>query len=109
MTTDLNLVFHGLADPTRRSIVQSLLKQPRQSISEIAKPFKMSLVAISKHLKVLEKARLLQREKQGCFYYMSVRTEALQSAEEWLSQYQHFWDTRLDSLKNYLESPESEI
>ena len=106
ITTDLDLVFHSLADSTRRSIVQMLLEQPRLSVSEIAKPFKMSLVAISKHLKVLEKAQLLHRQKQGSFYYMSLNAEALQSAEEWLLQYQRFWNTRLDSLKNFIENTE---
>ena len=98
----LDLVFHALADATRRAILKSLSKQ-RLTVSEIAKPFRISLAAISKHLKVLERANLIEREKQGSFYYMKLNAEGLKTAEQWLEYYQQFWDTRLDALKQHLE------
>ncbi|MBA3581529.1 MAG: winged helix-turn-helix transcriptional regulator [Gammaproteobacteria bacterium] len=99
---NLDFVFQALADPTRRAILREISQQKR-SISEVARPFKMSLAAISKHLKVLERAGLLHREKQGCTYYISLNPDALQSAEEWMAYYQQFWTHNLRSLKNYLE------
>ena len=106
MTYDLNLIFHALADPTRRSIVARLSEQSL-TVSAIAQPFQISLAAISKHLKVLEKARLIQRRKQGSYYYFSFNAEALQTTEQWLAQYQRFWSDQLNSLKHHLEQEES--
>lgn len=103
---DLDLVFHALADPTRRVIVKDLARQER-SVSELAKPFRMSLVAVSKHLKVLEKARLVRRRRDGSFHYLRLNPEALQSADEWLRHYEQFWTQRLDALKQLLEQEES--
>ena len=99
---ELDLIFHALADQTRRAILEKLSKQ-RLTISETAKPFRMSLAAVSKHLKVLERAKLIEREKQGSFYIMRLNTEALLGAEEWLHHYRIFWDDRLESLKQRLE------
>jgi len=99
---DLDLVFRALADPTRRVILKDLARRER-SVSEVARPFRMSLVAVSKHLKVLEKARLIHRRRDGSFHYLRLNPEALQSADEWLRHYEKFWTQRLDSLKQLLE------
>ena len=101
-THDLDLVFRALADPTRRVILKDLAGRER-TVSQLAKPFRMSLVAVSKHLKVLERARLIRRRKDGSFHYLRLNPEALQSAEEWLRHYRRFWEPRLDALKHLLE------
>jgi DNA-binding transcriptional ArsR family regulator len=102
---DLNLVFRALADPTRRGILKDLARRER-SVTEVAKPFRMSLVAVSKHLKVLEKARLIHRRKDGRFQYLRLNPEALQSADQWLRRYERFWSPRLDALAHLLEQEE---
>lgn len=98
----LDLVFHALADATRRSIIKRIAGKSL-TVSEIAKPFRMSLAAVSKHLKVLERAGLINRLKQGTTYQMSLNAEALMSAGQWLAYYQQFWDQRLDALQQLLE------
>lgn len=70
---------------------------------ELAKPFHMSLAAVSKHLKVLERAKLIQREKRGSFSHVQLNAEALRNAQQWIDEYRKFWEMRLDSLKDYLE------
>jgi DNA-binding transcriptional ArsR family regulator len=98
----LDLLFQALADSTRRSIIKRVAGKSL-TVSEIAKPFRMSLAAVSKHLKVLERAGLIHREKQGTTYRMSLNAEALMSAEEWLAHYRQYWNERLDALQNHFE------
>lgn len=102
MTYDLDLVFHALADSTRRDIINRIAQQ-RLSISEVAKPFRISLAAVSKHLKVLERAGLINRQRQGSTHFVSLNAEALLTADQWLAHYQQFWDVRLEALKQTLE------
>jgi DNA-binding transcriptional ArsR family regulator len=97
----LDAVFHALADPTRRSIL-SRVAQQAATVSEIAGPFSMSLAAVSKHLKVLERAGLILREKQGSFQRISINAEPIQEAQQWLSHYEQFWGERLDALASML-------
>lgn len=99
---DLDSIFGALSDPTRRAILRRLTRS-ECSVMEIAEPFHMSLAAVSKHIKVLEQARLIRREKRGTFYYASLNPQALKTAEQWLAYYERFWSERLDSLKRYLE------
>ena len=99
---DLDRVFHALADPTRRTILRDLSRRER-SVGELARPHRMSLVAVSKHLKVLERARLIDRRRDGSFHLMTLNPEALKSADEWLRFYEKFWTERLDNLKQLLE------
>jgi DNA-binding transcriptional ArsR family regulator len=101
-TIQLNLIFHALADATRRSILRTIAKKEK-TVSEIAKPFRMSLAAVSKHLKVLEAANLIERRKEGSFQVVSLNAETLKTAEQWISYYQQFWSYRLDKLQNLLE------
>jgi DNA-binding transcriptional ArsR family regulator len=98
----LDLIFHALADPTRRAILKKVSRKAR-TVGEVAQPFSMSLAAVSKHLKILEHAELIRKEKRGTSYYVSLRGEALFTAEQWISHYRQFWESRLDSLKDYLE------
>ena len=91
--TRLDLIFHALADGTRRSILRGISKK-QKTVSEIAKPFAMSLAAISKHLKVLEKAKLIDRRKEGSFQIVSLNAETLKTADQWISYYKQFWGNR---------------
>lgn len=102
---ELDLIFHALADSTRRAILQNLAKA-KYSVSEIAAPFPMSLAAVSKHLKVLERAGLIQRQKQGVTYMIGLNQERLLSAEQWLTHYRQFWGDQLDSLEAFLQQSE---
>lgn len=101
-TYDLNRVFQALADSTRRDIIDRLSGR-RMTITEIARPFRISLAAVSKHLKVLERAGLIHRKIQGSTHLVSLNAEALLSADEWLAHYQQFWELQLESLKRTLE------
>jgi DNA-binding transcriptional ArsR family regulator len=103
---DLDRVFHALSHPTRREILRALARRER-SVSEVARPHRMSLVAVSKHLKVLERARLVRRRKDGSFHYLRLNPEALQTADEWIRRYERFWSPRLDSLKQLLEQEDT--
>jgi DNA-binding transcriptional ArsR family regulator len=98
----LDSIFHALADGTRRSILRDIATQPK-TVGEIARPHKMSLAAVSKHLKVLEAAELIARERRGSFHLVRLRAATLRSAEEWLAYYQNFWSEQLDALQSHLE------
>ncbi|MGE3975304.1 MAG: ArsR/SmtB family transcription factor [Bdellovibrionales bacterium] len=98
----LDLIFHALSDSTRRAILYDVSKHEK-TVSEIARPYRMSLAAVSKHLTVLEKARLIERKKHGSFQIVSLHAESLKTAEEWILYYQQFWGPRLDALKDFLE------
>jgi DNA-binding transcriptional ArsR family regulator len=97
----LNLVFHALADTTRRTILQRISKRSC-SVSELAAPFTMSLNAISKHLKVLEKAGLVKRIKKGRLHYFVLNPHPLEAANLLMTQLQQYWDKRLDALEDFL-------
>ena len=99
---DLDTTFSALSDATRRAIL-SKLAEGELPITELAAPFDMSLPAVSKHIRVLEKAGLLVRRIDGRVHYCRLNTTPLREAAKWLSFYQQFWDARLDSLKSFLE------
>jgi DNA-binding transcriptional ArsR family regulator len=103
----LNKTFAALADPTRRSILARLMRGTA-TVSELAEPFDISLPAISKHLKVLEKAGLLRRRKEGRIQYCSLNATPLEEAGAWITLYQQFWEDQFDALADFLESQESE-
>ena len=98
---DLNLIFHALADPTRRSMLEQVYSGEKR-ISDLVPAFDMSLAAISKHVTVLEKAGLIFRRKQGRDSYISLNQEALMDANEWTSTYTQMWTEQLDSLEKHL-------
>ncbi|NNG03026.1 MAG: helix-turn-helix transcriptional regulator [Inquilinus sp.] len=98
----LDRVFHALSDPTRRALVRRLSAGPGK-VTELAKPFDMSLNAISKHLKTLEKADLIKRDNAGRTSVCSLDAETLQHAQAWLDQYTRFWGETLDSLGRHMK------
>lgn len=98
----LDRVFSALADPTRRAILQGL-KRRSATINEIAKPFPVSLNAISKHVMVLERAGLLRREVRGREHRCRIEPRPLRHANMWLEHYRQFWEERLDRLGIYVE------
>ncbi len=99
---DLDLIFHALSDPTRRAILKSLTRQER-AITAVAKPFEMSLAAVSKHVKVLERARLVRRSRRGSFSYLSLEGKAMVTAGSWIDHYRAIWEERLEALARLLE------
>ena len=105
---DLNIIFQALSDPTRRSMLRRI-SEGEKSVTEISKPFrKISLAAVSKHLKVLERAKLIHRRKEGSFLLITINGEALKTAEEWMIYYRQYWDSRLNKMKKILEDQENE-
>lgn len=102
MTTDtLGLTLAALADPTRRAIL-ARLAQGEKSVTELAKPFEMSLPAISKHLKVLENAKLIIRTREAQWRRCKLAPEPLKEVASWLDDYRRFWEESLDRLDAYL-------
>jgi len=98
----LDLAFAALADPTRRRIVARLTRG-HVRVTDLAQPFAMSLNAVSKHVKVLERAGLVRRSRQGREHYLSLRASPLREIARWTSQYERFWNQRLDALGQFLE------
>src|SRR6201992_911015 len=96
----LDSVFHALADPTRRQILRSLGPHEK-TVGEIARPHKMSLAAVSKHLKVLESAELIARERRGSFQIVTLKARSLKPAEEWIAFYSRYWNQQFDQLEKY--------
>lgn len=102
MTDPLSDTFAALADPTRRAIL-ARVSLGETSVSELARPFDMSLPAISKHLKVLERAGLIVRGREAQWRPCRLKAEPLQKAADWFNEYRHHWETQLDALDSYLE------
>lgn len=100
---NLDRLFGALSDPTRRAILARLAAEGETTISDLARPFRMSLPAISKHVRVLEKAGLLHREVRGRERRCSLLSQPLKDASEWLEGYRRFWEGQLDSLARFLE------
>src|ERR1700704_2441046 len=104
----LNRTFSALADSTRRAIVQRLASG-ELTVTELARPFAISLPAISRHLRVLEAASLVRQERDGQFRRCRLDTQGLQTAGEWLDFYRHFWGESLDRLDEHLKSSSTSI
>ena len=94
----LDKVFSALADSTRRQLVH-LLTEGEQSVSELATHFSMSLVAVSKHIKILESAGIIGRRIDGRSHYLKLKPEQLSGALDWIAVYRNFWNQRLDQLE----------
>lgn len=108
MSTDqLSLTFAALADPTRRAILAQLTKG-EASVTELAQPFEMSLPAISKHLKVLERAGLITRSREAQWRPCRLEAEPLKDIDHWLEQYRQFWEQSFDRLDEYLQELQAE-
>ncbi|HET7191042.1 MAG TPA: metalloregulator ArsR/SmtB family transcription factor [Pseudolabrys sp.] len=99
----LDQTFAALADPTRRAMLARLSEKESLSVSELAKPFSMSLPAVMKHLGVLSDAGLVGREKSGRIVSCRLRAEPMREANDWLNRYLKFWTERLDRLAAFLE------
>lgn len=99
----LNAVFSALADPTRRAIL-ARLAQGDATIGELAAPFDLSLPTVSRHISVLEDARLIVRERDAQWRRCHFQREPLMEATEWIARYVAFWDDRLDALADLVES-----
>jgi DNA-binding transcriptional ArsR family regulator len=97
----LSTTFAALADPTRRAILVRLASG-EASVTELAEPFAMSLPAVTKHLKVLERARLITRGRQAQWRPCQLHAEPLREVADWVVQYRRFWDDRFDRLSDYL-------
>ena len=97
--------FGALADPTRRSIVNQLMAGPMR-VTDIAQPYSMSLNSVSKHLRILERAKLVRREIRGRDHWMHFDQESLTHARNWADSVLRFWESRLESLEASLEADE---
>ena len=103
----LDHTFQALADPTRRAIVAAL-SRGQASVTELARPHRMSLPAVMKHLRVLERAGLVTQKKRGRIRRCRLAPRPLQQAEAWISQYRAFWEGQFDALDRYLAEQKTE-
>src|SRR5690349_6102859 len=101
-TDRLSMIFMALADPTRRHILEQLSKG-EATVNELAKPFSMTLPAISKHLKVLERAGLISRGRNAQWRPCRLEAEALKEGVDWMNQYRQFWEESLSNLEEYIQ------
>jgi DNA-binding transcriptional ArsR family regulator len=102
----LDALFGALADPTRRAMLRELAAQPR-TIGELAAPFEISLAGASKHIQVLERAGLIQREVQGRVHTCRLDARPLHAGAEWLRHYERFWNQKLDVLEAMLKAEDA--
>jgi DNA-binding transcriptional ArsR family regulator len=98
----LNRTFAALADPTRRGILEHLSHGDR-CVSDLAKPYSMSLPAVSKHLRVLENAGLIRRRRRGRIHSLQLEAAPMKEIQEWVEEYRRFWEGSLDRLGEYLK------
>ncbi|MGE0044838.1 MAG: ArsR/SmtB family transcription factor [Hyphomonadaceae bacterium] len=103
----LDLVFHALADPSRRAVIERLSKGPA-SVSELAKPLNMALPSVMQHLALLEESGLIRSEKVGRVRTCRMDTAAIARVEKWLTQRRQSWERKLDRLGAYLDEMEDE-
>jgi DNA-binding transcriptional ArsR family regulator len=106
-TAALDATFGALSDPTRRAIL-ARLAQGEAMVTELAEPFRVSLPAISKHVRVLEAAGLLEREVDGRVHRCRLAGQPMRNAAAWIEQYRAFWEVQFDALAKYLETSVSE-
>jgi DNA-binding transcriptional ArsR family regulator len=101
-TDQLSAAFAALADPTRRAILARLLSG-ECSVTELAEPFDMSMPAVSKHLRVLERAGLIARRREAQWRWCRIEGGPLKQVADWAERYRHIWEARLDRLDTYLQ------
>ena len=102
-TDTLSLTFAALADPTRRAMLARLAQGPAM-VKELAEPFKLSLPAISKHLKVLERAGLIERGREAQWRPAQLQAAPLKDVSQWLEHYRQNWEQNFDRLEEYLRT-----
>ena len=103
----LDRTFSALADPTRRRILEHLSRGER-CVTELAKPYSMSLPAISKHLRVLETAGLIKRTRCGRVHQLQLEAAPMKQAQAWIEEYRRFWEESFDRLDEYLKKLQTE-
>jgi DNA-binding transcriptional ArsR family regulator len=101
----LDRTFSALADPTRRGLLNELARG-ETCVTELAKPYSISLPAVSRHLAVLEKADLLTRRRRGREHHLQLNASPMKEASRWIEAYRQFWEGSLESLAAYLNSPD---
>jgi len=107
MSTDqLSVTFAALSDPTRRAILGRLIAGER-SVTELAEPFDMSMPAVSKHLRVLERAGLIARGREAQWRPCRIEAAPLKQVADWTERYRHIWEARFDRLDTYLQQMEA--
>ena len=106
-SADLDRLFHALADPARRAMVERLSRGPAP-VSELARPLPMSLPSAMQHLGVLEAAGLVRSEKVGRVRTCAIAPERMQLAEQWLNERRALWERRLDALGDYLDQTDDD-
>jgi DNA-binding transcriptional ArsR family regulator len=100
-TANINRVAAAISDPTRRAIIERLSRGPAR-ISDVAEPFPMTLTGFCKHVKVLEKAGIVRRTRNGRDNTLELSPEPLRDVARWLLKYEQFWNARLDRLQEFL-------
>ncbi len=105
-SNQLNMTFAALADPTRRAIL-ARLASGEASVTELARPFKMSMPAITKHLKSLEHAGLISRSREAQWRPCRLETKPLKEVADWIERYREMWEQRFDRLDEYLKQIQS--
>jgi len=100
----IGVVFSALADPTRQRIMESLYRRGESQVTILAKPFEISLPAFSRHLRVLEHARLIERRREGRLHLIRARAAGLKEAQGWLTHLAAGWESSFDSLDQLLKS-----
>ena len=103
---DLDRTFAALSDPTRRAIVAQLAGG-EQPLADLAGPFEMTLTAVSKHVRVLSEAGLIEVEKRGRTRYCRLQAAPMKNAAQWLSDYQQFWEGQFDALAQFLNEDQA--
>jgi DNA-binding transcriptional ArsR family regulator len=98
----LDRTFGALADPTRRRILEHLAGGDR-CVTDLARPYRMSLPAVSKHLRVLENAGLVRRRRDGRIHRLKLEARPMQEAQAWIEEYRRFWEASFDRLDEYLK------
>ena len=99
----LDQVFFALSDSTRRGIL-ARLSEGTTTIGELSQPYDISAPAVSRHMRILERAGLIQREKRGREHHCTLATHNLKNAEDWLNFHRNFWESRFDGLENLLRN-----
>ena len=106
-STQLDLVFRALGDPTRRAMLGQLASR-EHTVGELAEPYRITLASASKHIKSLERAGLVKRTIRGRTHFVRLDPRPLAKADEWLREYQRLWDIRLSKLAALLRHPDNE-
>lgn len=105
-SSKLDATFAALSDPTRRAILTRLARGD-SSVGELARPFSVSLPAVSKHLRVLQRAGLLTQDRQGRVRRCRLQAAPMRAADAWIQRYRRFWTRQLDALAEFVEQTES--